>query len=99
LRRAVDRVVPFAGDGVCLDVVDGMISVRGFGEMGEAREDVKASTLGDHTSTRYQPRYVADAIRAFGDGRVTIQVQQGVRPTVFSGGRLQYLVVPLRTRA
>lgn len=98
LRGTIHRVAPFAGEGIVLDIADGMVSVRGSGEMGEAREDVKASTLGDHTTTRYQPRYLADAVRAFAGGAVTIQVQQGIRPTVFGGGDLRYLVVPLRVR-
>jgi DNA polymerase-3 subunit beta len=97
LRSAVDRVAPFAPDGIALAIADGVVSVRGDGELGDAREDVKASTVGDHTTTRYQPRYLADALRAYA-GAVRIHVQQGIRPTVFSAGELRYLVVPLQRR-
>lgn len=96
LRGAVDRVMPFAPDGIVLAIGDGLVSVRGEGELGDAREDVKAATLGDLTTTRYQPRYLAEAVRAYAGGTVTIQVQQGIRPTVFDGGELRYLIVPLR---
>ncbi len=97
LRKAVERVTPFAPDGIALTVADAMVSVRGDGELGDAREDVKASTTGDHTTTHYQPRYLADALRAYA-GTVRIQVQQGIRPTVFHAGELRYLVVPLQRR-
>jgi DNA polymerase III subunit beta len=95
LGAAVERVTPFASNGIVLDIADGIVSVRGDGEMGEAREDVKASTAGDHVTVRYRARYLADAVRAYA-GPLGIQVQQGIRPTVFGGGELRYLVVPLR---
>lgn len=97
LGAAVERAMPFAGNGIVLAIADGVISVRGDGEMGEAREDVKASTSGDHVTVRYQARYLADAVRAF-DGTVKIQVQQGIRPTLFGEDELRYLIVPLRER-
>ena len=96
LSGAVDRVVPFAGDGIELSIADGSVSVRSWGEIGEAREDVKASTSGDHVVVRFQGAYLADAARAFGARVVRIHVQQGIRPTVFSAAELRYLVVPLR---
>jgi DNA polymerase-3 subunit beta len=96
LLAAVDRVAPFAPDGIVLDIADGVIAIRGAGELGEAREDVKASTVGGHATVRYQPRYLAAAVRAYAGRRLTIQVQQGIRPTVFESEDLKYLVVPLR---
>jgi DNA polymerase-3 subunit beta len=58
---------------------------------------VKASVAGtSRTQALYQPRYLAEAVRAFAGETVTIQVQQGIRPTVFAAGDLRYLVVPLR---
>jgi DNA polymerase III subunit beta len=96
LAGAVDRVAPFAGEGIELALFDGLVAVRGSGEAGEAREEVKASTSGDHVSVSFQPAYLADAARAFAGGMVRIEVQQGIRPTVFSAGDVRYLVVPLR---
>jgi DNA polymerase-3 subunit beta len=97
LRAAVDRVTPFALKGILLSIADGAVVVQGWGEMGEAREEVKASVAGaGKTTALYQPRYLADAVRAFSGQTVTIQVQHGIRPTVFGGGDLTYLVVPLR---
>lgn len=97
LRAAVDRVKPFALKGIQLCAFDGAIAVSGWGELGEAREEVKASVAYAARATAlYQPGYLADAVRAYAGRTVTIQLQEGIRPTVFGGGDLTYLVVPLR---
>lgn len=97
LRGAVDRVAPFAGDGVWVEVADGLLVVRASGVLGDAREEVKASTVGDLCTQRFQPGYLVDAVRALAGERVRIEMQAGVRPTLFSSGELRYLVVPLRS--
>ncbi|WP_246868995.1 hypothetical protein [Saccharopolyspora sp. ASAGF58] len=75
LAGAVRRVAPFAGaqGTVLLEVGDAEVRVRAADQQfGEAEEAVKATTSGDRFTTTYQPRYLADALQAFGAQAVRI---------------------------
>ena len=107
LRAAVERAVPFGGDNgdVRLSVGEGVVVVHsGDAFASESREDVKADVRGDHVTASYQGRYLFDALRSFPGGRVVLQLQKDIQPTVFTqtdpgAVQLRYLVVPLRRRA
>ncbi|WP_433870973.1 DNA polymerase III subunit beta [Saccharopolyspora sp. CA-218241] len=103
LAAALRRVAPFAGPQatVLLDVGDGEVRLRATGT-GDAEESVKATTGGDRISTGYQPRYLADALGAFGSDRVRIGLRSGHRrATVLTAAdptaaHLHYVVMPKR---
>jgi len=104
LRAAVERAMPFAGPvgAVSLEAADGVVVVRGTDDgAGDSREEVKAQVGGAAMTASYQGRYLLDALRAFGDDRVILQLQTGIQPTSVTaaeqtGAELRYLVVPLR---
>ncbi|MGP4018336.1 DNA polymerase III subunit beta [Saccharopolyspora sp. 5N708] len=105
LGGAVRRVTPFAGaqGTVLLDVGDGEVRVRAMDpQFGEAEEAVKATVRGDRFTTAYQPRYLADALQAFGARTVRIGLRSGTRrSTVLTGAEpdptgadLHYVLMP-----
>lgn len=102
LAAAVHRVGLYAdGRGaIGIDLDDGEVRVRsGSSEVGEAEESVKASVTGRLTQT-YRTRYLLDALRAFGGDEVRLDIQAGMKSTVFSteasdGTMLRYLVMPI----
>ncbi|MBB2938969.1 DNA polymerase-3 subunit beta [Amycolatopsis bartoniae] len=104
LAAAVRRATPFAGPRgtVTLSAWDGELRVHSSDPHGgESEQSVKASVSGAHGGFVYQARYLLDALRPFGGGSVRIEQQEGLRPTVFTGGpgegvTLTYLVVPMR---
>lgn len=106
LAAAVQRAVPFAGASgqVHLEALDGVVVIRGADAgSGESREEVKADVAGDHFVAAYQGRYLADAVRPFAGRVISVQIQEGIRPTLFAAAeldpiRLRCLVVPLRKR-
>jgi DNA polymerase-3 subunit beta len=99
---AVHRVGLYAGGrgGVTVELGDGEVRVRtDSSELGEAEESVKASVAGRLTQT-YRFRYLLDALRAFGGDEVRLDIQSGMKSTVFStesadGTMLRYLVMPI----
>jgi DNA polymerase-3 subunit beta len=103
LAGAVRRVGLFSEGPqvVQLALGDGEIRVHGGGQqVGEAEEHVKAEITGGRPTPAYQLRYLSDALKAFAGQQVTLSIQPGRRGTMFtSDGRLQYLVVPIRTVA
>jgi DNA polymerase-3 subunit beta len=102
LAAAVHRVGLYAdGRGaVGIDLDDGEVRVRsGSSDVGEAEESVKASVTGRLTQT-YRTRYLLDALRAFTGEEVRLDIQAGMKSTVFStestdGTMLRYLVMPI----
>ena len=102
LAAAVHRVGLYAdGRGaVGIDLDDGEVRVRSTSsDVGEAEESVKASVTGRLTQT-YRTRYLLDALRAFTGGEVRLDIQAGLKSTVFStestdGTMLRYLVMPI----
>ncbi|GGP36285.1 DNA polymerase III subunit beta [Saccharothrix coeruleofusca] len=106
LAGAVRRAAPYSGPhgAVTIQVDDGELRVRGSDpQAGESEESVKASVDGNRLTKSFQARYLADALRAFGGGRVELRIRDGLRSTVLTcdagedGVELTYLVVPLRT--
>jgi DNA polymerase III subunit beta len=103
LAGAVRRVGLYAdARGVLLvEVGDGEIRLRGAdSRVGEAEEAVKAEVDGGRTPQAYQARFLADATRAFGSRRVRMEIQPGMRATVFSSVEedalgLRYVVMPM----
>ncbi|MCO1582190.1 DNA polymerase III subunit beta [Crossiella sp. SN42] len=104
LAGAVRRVAPYAGarGAVTLETGDGELRVRGSDpQAGEAEETVKAGVHGNRVSRGYQAKYLLETLRWFGGDEVRIDIQPGIRGTMFShvtpgAVRLRYLVVPLR---
>jgi DNA polymerase-3 subunit beta len=103
LAGAVRRVGLYTdARGVLLvEVGDGEIRLRGAdSRVGEAEEAVKAEVDGGRTPQAYQARFLADATRAFGGRRVRMEIQPGMRATVFSSVEedalgLRYVVMPM----
>lgn len=105
LAGAVRRVAPYAGPRgtVTLETGDGELRVRGSDpQAGEAEETVKAGVHGNRVSRGYQAKYLLETLRWFGEHEVRVDIQPGIRGTMFShvtppgAVRLRYLVVPLR---
>lgn len=104
LAGAVRRVAPYAGTRGVLTIEAGDAELRVRGEdpqAGEAEEVVKATVQGGRVTRAYQARYLLETLRWFGEQEVRVDVQPGIRGTMFSapeatGVRLRYLVVPLR---
>jgi DNA polymerase III subunit beta len=103
LAGAVRRVGLYtdARGVLMLEVGDGEIRLRGAdSRVGEAEESVKAAVDGGRTSQAYQARFLADALRAFGGRQVRMEIQPGMRATVFSAVEgdaigLRYIVMPM----
>jgi DNA polymerase-3 subunit beta len=103
LAAAVARATLYCGPQgrVSLHLDDGIVTIRGSDEQaGESEETIKATIHGGRCTATYNAGYLADALRGFIGGPVMVQIQAGIRPTVFSGDAdpagLRYLVVPLR---
>ncbi len=102
LAGAVRRVGLYtdARGVMMLEVGDGEVRLRGADQRaGEAEEAVKATVDGGRTPQAYQARFLTDALRAF-RGRVRMQIQPGMRATVFSSAEedelnLRYVVMPM----
>ena len=102
---AVHRVGLYAGGraAVTVELGDGEVRVRTDStELGEAEESVKATVTGRLAQT-YRFRYLLDALRAFGGADVRLDIQSGMKSTVFSaesgdGVLLRYLVMPILAR-
>jgi DNA polymerase-3 subunit beta len=105
LAAAVHRVGLYAAErgAIAIDLGDGEVRVRTDSpELGEAEESVKASVTGRLAQT-YRSRYLLDALRAFGADEVRLDIQAGMKSTVFStepgdGTMLRYLVMPILPR-
>ncbi|MGH3763153.1 DNA polymerase III subunit beta [Actinophytocola sp.] len=103
LAGAVRRVGLYtdARGVLLLEVGDGEVRLRGADQRaGEAEESVKATVDGGRTPQSYQARFLADAARAFGGRRVRVEIQPGMRATVFSSVEedelgLRYVVMPM----
>ena len=103
LAGAVRRVGLYTdARGVLLvEVGDGEVRLRGADQRaGEAEETLKADVEGGRLSQAYQGRFLTDALRAFSGSRVRIEIQPGMRATVFSAVgeselNLRYVVMPM----
>jgi DNA polymerase-3 subunit beta len=103
LAGAVRRVGLYtdARGVMLLEVGDGEVRLRGADQRsGEAEESVKAGVDGGRTPQAYQARFLSDALRAFGGRRVRMEIQPGMRATVFSSVEeddvnLRYVVMPM----
>lgn len=82
LAGALRRVGLYADDrgAVVLQVADGEVRVRGSGQAGEAEELIKSSVDGQ-VEQGYRSRYLYDALRPFGERRVRLLMQEGMRAT------------------
>lgn len=84
-----------------LETGDGEVRLRGAdSRIGEAEESVKASVTGGRTAQAYQSRFLSDALRAFSGRRVLVEIQPGMRATVFRAVEgdplsLRYVVMPM----
>lgn len=103
LAGAVRRVGLYtdARGVMIVEVGDGEIRLRGAdSRIGEAEESVKASVDGGRTPQAYQSRFLSDALRAFAGRTVLMEIQPGMRATVFSSVEedalgLRYVVMPM----
>ncbi|HZM79894.1 MAG TPA: DNA polymerase III subunit beta [Candidatus Limnocylindrales bacterium] len=105
VAAAVARATLYSGPQgrVSLHLGDGIVTVRASDQQaGESEEMLKATVHGGRCAATYNAGYLADALQGFTGGPVTVQIQTGIRPTVFSNPGdddrvgLRYLVVPLR---
>jgi DNA polymerase III subunit beta len=86
---------------LALEVGDGEVRLRGADhQSGEAEESVKATVDGGRTGQAFQARYLTDALRPFAGGTVRLEIQPGMRATVFSAAEpgevhLRYIVMPM----
>ncbi|MFL6121483.1 DNA polymerase III subunit beta [Actinophytocola sp.] len=103
LAGAVRRVGLYTdARGVLLvDPGDGEIRLRAADQRaGEAEESVKATVDGGRTGQAYQSRFLTDAVRCFPGQQVRMEVQPGMRATVFSAVEpteptVRYVVMPM----
>jgi DNA polymerase-3 subunit beta len=103
LAGAVRRVGLYTdARGVLLvEIGDGEVRVRAADQKaGEAEESVKATVDGGRTGQAYQSRFLTDALRCFGGHRVRMEIQPGMRATVFSAAdpvepSVRYVVMPM----
>lgn len=103
LAGAVRRVGLYTdARGVLLvELGDSEIRLRGADtSAGEAEESVKATVDGGRTGQAYQARFLTDALRCFSGGQVRMEVQPGMRATVFSAVEpteptVRYVVMPM----
>ncbi|MDQ3786879.1 MAG: DNA polymerase III subunit beta, partial [Actinomycetota bacterium] len=84
-----------------LEVGEGELRLRGAdAKAGEAEEAVKATVDGGRTGQAYQSRFLTDALRCFGGQQVRMEIQPGMRATVFSAVEpteptIRYVVMPM----
>ena len=103
LAGAVRRVGLYTdARGVLLvEVGDSEVRVRGADQRaGEAEEFVKATVDGGRTGQAYQARFLTDALRCFTGQQVRMEIQPGMRATVFSAieptePAVRYVVMPM----
>jgi len=103
LAGAVRRVGLYTdARGVLLiEAGEGEIRVRAADQRaGEAEESVKATIDGGRTGQAYQSRFLTDALRCFPGQQVRMEVQPGMRATVFSAVEptepsVRYVVMPM----
>ena len=103
LAGAVRRVGLYTdARGVLLvEVGEGEIRLRGAdAKAGEAEESVKATVDGGRTGQAYQSRFLTDALRCFAGQQVRVEIQPGMRATVFSAVEptaptVRYVVMPM----
>lgn len=103
LAGAVRRVGLYTdARGVLLiEVGDSEVRVRAADQRaGEAEESVKATVDGGRTGQAYQARFLSDALRCFPGQQVRMEVQPGMRATVFSAVEptepaVRYVVMPM----
>jgi DNA polymerase-3 subunit beta len=103
LAGAVRRVGLYTdARGVLLvDVGDSEIRVRAADQRaGEAEETIKATIDGGRTGQAYQTRFLTDALRCFNGQQVRMEIQPGMRATVFSAAEptepaVRYVVMPM----
>jgi DNA polymerase-3 subunit beta len=103
LAGAVRRVGIYTdARGVLLvEVGEGEIRVRGADQRaGEAEETVKATIDGGRTGQAYQARFLTDALRCFNGEQIRMEIQPGMRATVFSSVEptepaVRYVVMPM----
>jgi DNA polymerase III subunit beta len=103
LAGAVRRVGLYtdARGVLVVEVGDNELRLRGADtKTGEAEESVKASVDGGRTGQAYQSRFLTDALRCFTGQQVRMEVQPGMRATVFSGAdptepTVRYVVMPM----
>jgi DNA polymerase III subunit beta len=105
LAAAVARATHYCGPHgrVSLHLGDGIVTVKGSDESsGESEETLKATVQGGWCTATYNSGYLTDALRGFSGGPVMLQIQAGIRPTVFRDPGdddptgLHYLIAPLR---
>lgn len=103
LAGAVRRVGLYTdARGVLLiEIGDSELRVRGADQRaGEAEESVKATIEGGRTGQAYQSRFLTDALRSFSGQQVQMEIQPGMRATVFSSAHpttpsIRYVVMPM----
>ncbi|WP_459719152.1 DNA polymerase III subunit beta [Actinophytocola sp. KF-1] len=103
LAGAVRRVGLYtdARGVLVLEVGEGELRLRGAdATAGEAEEAVKATVDGGRTGQAYQSRFLTDALRCFAGQRVRMEIQPGMRATVFSAVEpteptVRYVVMPM----
>lgn len=103
LTGAVRRVGLYTdARGVLLvEIGDGEVRLRAADQRaGEAEESVKATIDGGRTGQAYQSRFLTDALRCFAGHQVRMEIQPGMRATVFSAvdptePTIRYVVMPM----
>jgi DNA polymerase-3 subunit beta len=103
LSGAVRRVGLYtdARGVLMLEVGDSEIRLRGADQRtGEAEESVKATVDGGRSGQAYQARFLTDALRCFSGQQVKVEIQPGMRATVFSAveptePKVRYVVMPM----
>lgn len=103
LAGAVRRVGLYTdARGVLLvEVGEGELRIRAADQRaGEAEETVKATVDGGRTGQAYQSRFLTDALRCFTGQQIRMEIQPGMRATVFSSVEptepaVRYVVMPM----
>jgi len=82
---------------VSLTVSQGeMVVESSSAESGEAHIRLPVSYEGDPIRIRFNPDYLLDGVKAFGDDRVRLEMKDGTRAAVMrSGADYFYLLMPI----
>jgi DNA polymerase-3 subunit beta len=84
-----------------VEIGDSEIRLRGADQRaGEAEEAIKATVDGGRSGQAYQARFLTDALRCFAGQQVRMEIQPGMRATVFSAvdptePSVRYVVMPM----
>ena len=100
---ALERAMLISRDGrktpVVLTIDDGIMKIESANETGRVSEEIEVNSTGDKLEIAFNPKYLADPIKAMDDDYVTMKFNSALSPCVIVPGEstdCKYLALPLR---